>query len=276
MHALPKDYFVRADSNPYERSHYYANPDQYTSIFHEKVGAELFQLGPQLTVCALKIAPYTTLLVHGAGWARGYPRTMTNEQLRLALETAQGVGPGRFTCVGDISCDIEGGLEFLPQHSTLSAPSFSTRPAALPAHLRDVTVMAVDILPTALPRDASQHFARVLLPYLRTVIGGYHGAPVVDGGERGRAEALERATTAKGGVLAERHRWLEDGPLGAWRAQSRVVKSGAGGAPARKKVLMLGSGMVAGPAVDEIARHGDVELVVGKCRLRVCISMLSN
>ncbi|EKM51292.1 uncharacterized protein PHACADRAFT_177943 [Phanerochaete carnosa HHB-10118-sp] len=244
VHALPKDYFVRADGSPYERSHYYANPDQYTSIFHEK------------------IAPYLTLLVHGAGWARGYPRTMTNEQLRLALEAAQGVGPGRFTCVGDISCDIEGGLEFLPQHSTLSAPFFSTRPAALPAHLRDVTVMAVDILPTALPRDASQHFTRVLLPYLRTVIGGYRGAPVVGGDERGRAEALERATTAKGGVLAERHRWLEDGPLGAWRSQSGVVKSEAGGAPVRKKVLMLGSGMVAGPAVDEIARHGDVELFV--------------
>jgi alpha-aminoadipic semialdehyde synthase len=30
----------------------------------------------------------------------------------------------------------------------------------------------------------------------------------------------------------------------------------------RKKVLMLGSGMVAGPAVDEICKRRDVEILV--------------
>lgn len=244
VHALPKDYFVRSDGQPYDRSHYYANPDQYTSVFHER------------------IAPYLTLLIQGAGWARGYPPTMTNEHLRLALEAAQGVGPGRFTCVGDISCDIAGGLEFLPRHSTLSEPFFTARPATLPAHLRGVTVMAVDILPTALARDASAHFADVLAPYLRTLVRRYRGAPLVDAEEQRRARALERATVAQDGVLAERHRWLEDGPLGAWRAQAEAGWAKAANAPPRKKVLMLGSGMVAGPAVDEIARHGDVELVV--------------
>ncbi|GJE94028.1 saccharopine dehydrogenase-domain-containing protein [Phanerochaete sordida] len=242
VHALPKDYFVRADAQPYDRTHYYANPDQYDSVFHQK------------------IAPYLTLLVHGAGWAGGYPRMMTNEHLRLALEAARGVGPGRFTCVGDISCDIEGGLEFLPRHSTLSDPFFKTRPSSLPSHLPEITMMAVDILPTALSRDASQHFSDVLRPYLSTLLASYSGAPIVCGEERAKAHALERATIAKGGVLTERHRWLEDGPLGAWRAQAQA--STATSAAPKKKVLVLGSGMVAGPAVDEIARHGDVELVV--------------
>ena len=147
---------------------------------------------------------------------------MTNEHLRLALEAARDVGPGRFTCVGDISCDIEGGLEFLPRHSTLSDPFFKTRPSSLPPHLPEITMMAVDILPTALSRDASQHFSDVLRPYLRTLLASYRGAPLVCGEERAKAHALERATIAKGGVLAERHRWLEDGPLGAWRAQAQA------------------------------------------------------
>ena len=189
---------------------------------------------------------------------------MTNDHLRLALEAAQNIGPGRFACVGDISCDIEGGLEFLPRYSTLSAPFFASRPAALPAHLPPVTLMAVDILPTALPRDASQHFSNVLVPYLRSVVRSYRGEIPRDDAERARAKALERATIAQGGVLREEHRWLESGPLGAWRAQVGSDRHKAANVPQKKKkVLVLGSGMVAGPAVDEIARHGDVELVVG-------------
>lgn len=45
--------------------------------------------------------------MNGAGWAQGFPRLMSNEQLAVTLEAAQNVGKGRFACVGDISCDIE-------------------------------------------------------------------------------------------------------------------------------------------------------------------------
>ena len=89
MHALPKDYFVRKDGAPYDRSDYYAHPDAYVSEFHTK------------------IAPYLSLLLHGAGWAPAFPRLMTNAQLATTLEIAQTLGKGRFACVGDISCDIE-------------------------------------------------------------------------------------------------------------------------------------------------------------------------
>lgn len=37
VHALPQDYFVRSDGAPYDRSHYYANPGNYTSVFHARV-----------------------------------------------------------------------------------------------------------------------------------------------------------------------------------------------------------------------------------------------
>ena len=38
MHALPKDYFMRKDGAPYSRPDYYANPKEYESVFHDKVG----------------------------------------------------------------------------------------------------------------------------------------------------------------------------------------------------------------------------------------------
>lgn len=122
--------------------------------------------------------------------------------------------------------------------------------------------MAVDILPTALPREASVHFSNVLSPYLKAVLREYRqtASDKLDSAQQNAHDALERATVARGGVLRESHRWLE-GPLGAWRAQREA--SEALRLARKKRVLMLGSGMVAGPAINEIVKRGDVELVVG-------------
>ncbi|KIP01213.1 hypothetical protein PHLGIDRAFT_131332 [Phlebiopsis gigantea 11061_1 CR5-6] len=225
LHALPSDYFVRTDGGAYARDDYYAHPDAYASVF------------------PTRIAPYTTLMLNGGGWAQGFPRIMRNADLVPAMAR------GRFVCVGDISCDVEGSLEFLPRHSTLSAPHFSVRPAGHPPALPALTMMAVDILPTALPAAASAHFSAVLVPHLRAVAAAYGGAP--------HGDAIERATVARAGVLREEHRWLED-RVRAWRGAA----AGEVRPEKRKNVLVLGSGMVAAPAVDEIARHADVRVVV--------------
>ncbi|CAL1702401.1 unnamed protein product [Somion occarium] len=258
VHALPQDYFIRRGGEPYDRSHYYANPSDYKSEFH------------------LKVAPYLTLLMNGAGWAPSFPRLMTNEQLANALERARQVGRGRFICVGDISCDVEGGLEYMPRPSTLSLPSYKTRPPSLPAHLPSITMMSVDILPTALPLEASKHFSSVLYPYLRTLIRQYRAGAgqltiPVDAEEEARLSSLGRATVAQNGVLTEPHKWLE-GPLSTWRqsiaktssdsAHVSAANSGTLVTERKKKVLVLGSGMVAGPAIDEICSWKDTELVV--------------
>ncbi len=123
--------------------------------------------------------------------------------------------------------------------------------------------MAVDILPTALPREASQHFAHAFLPYLRSVLAGYaHSSPPA---ESSRA-SLERATVTRGGELSDAFGWLR-GPLGVWKDGLRDAApstNGIAGAHPRKKVLMLGSGMVAPPAVAELCKRPDVEVVVGQ------------
>ncbi|KAI0758651.1 Saccharopine dehydrogenase-domain-containing protein [Trametes elegans] len=262
VHAHSKDYFVRRDGRPFERSNYYAHPDEYVSEFHTK------------------IAPYLSLLLHGAGWAPAFPRLMTNEQLATTLEIGQTLGKGRFACVGDISCDVEGGLEFLTRHTTLSSPFYTARPPSLPAHLPSVTIMSVDILPTALPLEASQHFSKAFLPYLRSVISGYTepGRSVQSEQEGKIRSALERATVTTGGELTAAFDWLRK-PLGVWK-ESVVAASAAEhhhtsgnvahaerhkaipGVLPKKRVLMLGSGMVAPPAVAELAKRRDVQLVV--------------
>ncbi|KAG2121616.1 Saccharopine dehydrogenase-domain-containing protein [Suillus clintonianus] len=239
VHALPNDYLTRADGGHYSRNDYYKNPAMYRSEFDTKV------------------APYLTLFLNGVGWLPSFPRLMTNEQLATALTRAAEVGRARFGTIGDISCDVEGGLEFLPRASTLSDPFFKHRPASLPSHLPSVTIMSVDILPSSLPLDASQHFCGVLMPYLHALIDEYRGRP----GSREHLEALNVATIARNGELQGKHRWLA-APVER-RAVEIASKAGVTETPLRKKrVLMLGSGMVAGPAVQEICKRSDVDITV--------------
>ena len=216
---------------------------------------------------------------------------MSNDQLAIALARAQAIGKARFINIGDISCDVEvpfhvnmlgtfltkvfysqGGLEFLTRSSTLSSPFYKTRPTGLPAHLPSVQMMAVDILPASLPLDSSRHFSSVLLPYLNTLVQQYRGEDV----DSAVCEGLERATVAHHGDLAETHRWLA-GSVRAWRESAGLLPSSpskptVGSTPGhsqynglkqKKRVLMLGSGMVAKPAVDEICKRSDLELLVG-------------
>ncbi|KAH8993244.1 Saccharopine dehydrogenase-domain-containing protein [Lactarius hatsudake] len=219
---LPGSYISRNDGAPYDRSDYYANPHEYRSEFHTK------------------IAPYLTLLINGVA------------QLALAK---------RLAAIGDISCDIDGGLEFVTRATTIDAPSFD---------VNGVTVVAVDILPASLPQDASAHFSERLLRYVRSVVNDYKGAKDED---VEASNALKGATIASHGQFEKRHEWLVP-KVKAWRATQdirrhdtsdiRSVAGGRGGSVAKRKkrVLVLGSGMVAGPAVDELAGRPDIELIV--------------
>ncbi|KAH8995677.1 Saccharopine dehydrogenase-domain-containing protein [Lactarius akahatsu] len=240
VHALPGSYISRNDGAPYDRSDYYANPHEYRSEFHTK------------------IAPYLTLLLNGVGWNVGFPRLLTTAQLALAK---------RLAAIGDISCDIDGGLEFVTRSTTIDAPSFD---------VNGVTVVAVDILPASLPQDASVHFSERLLRYVRSVVNDYKGAKDED---VEASNALKGATIASHGRFEKRHEWLVP-KVKAWRATQdirrhdtsdmRSAVGGRGGSVAKRKrrVLVLGSGMVAGPAVDELAGRPDIELIVASNSLQ--------
>ena len=96
---------------------------------------------------------------------------------------------------------------------------------------------------------------------------------------------LERATIASGGVLADKHQWLqpsvdefrkarqpeETAPDEIWSESVEPCETEstntATGHTRKKRILMLGSGMVAAPAVDFIAQRSDVELIIGNFKI---------
>jgi len=155
-------------------------------------------------------------------------------------------------------------------------------------------MMAVDILPASVPLDASRHFSKALEPYLVALIeeesGSHDHANTTK--ETPHQVALTRATIASAGVLAPKHSWLQyavdqvdkappapaaasdpepssvtDSDVNTSDAASSSVAASKPLQPTRrikKKILMLGSGMVAQPAVDMIALNEGVELVIGK------------
>ncbi|KAJ7069890.1 Saccharopine dehydrogenase-domain-containing protein [Mycena amicta] len=243
VHAKPQDYLRSLSGQPYDRAHYYQHPDQYRSTF------------------ATSVAPYLTLFLNGVGWGPSFPRLMSNADLTDALSRAQAIGGARFTNIGDISCDPEGGLEFLTRSSTLSEPFYKTRPSTLPGHLPSVQMMAVDILPASIPWNSSQHFSNALSPYLDALINHYQsGAPL--------SPELQRATIASHGRLTKQHEWLWEANISSFRLSGPNALPSTdpveitGKVLKKKKVLLLGSGMVAGPVVETLAQRRDIELVI--------------
>lgn len=292
VHVTSSDYLRhKSTGGPFNRSDYYANPGEYESHFHETVRVNLAYLMTMLSVLPFQVAPYTTVLINGAGWSLGFPRILPTEVLPRTIQLARNVGLSRFRTIADISCDISGGIEFVNRSCTIDEPFFycgaDGMERATPT-ADGVQVMSIDILPSELPLDASKHFSKAFRPYLGALIRMYQGKAV---NEEGLAalDVVDRATIARNGQLLPKHTWLNEllathgagttlttpaadtdkldldlaSDLGGMDSSSSL----GAGAFKKKRVLLLGSGMVAKPAVDEFLSRRDIELVVGTCKL---------
>jgi alpha-aminoadipic semialdehyde synthase len=113
----------------------------------------------------------------------------------------------------------------------------------------------------------------------------------IKGEDAEASNSVKRATIASNGQLQPGRESLAE-KVEAWRSSQRSrmederptpdISSGSSGNDGKmrrtmerkKRVLVLGSGMVAGPAVDELAARPDVELIVGECSVPLCLVML--
>ncbi|XP_051150266.1 alpha-aminoadipic semialdehyde synthase isoform X2 [Andrographis paniculata] len=134
-------------SNVFDKADYYAHPDNYRSVFHEK------------------IAPYTSVIVNCMYWEKRFPRLLTITQLQDLMK-------GKCSLVGiaDITCDIGGSIEFIKQTTSIDLPFFRYDPHDNSYHHEmdgnGIICSAVDILPTEFAREASQHFGDILSQFI--------------------------------------------------------------------------------------------------------------
>ncbi|MDD2964035.1 MAG: bifunctional lysine ketoglutarate reductase /saccharopine dehydrogenase family protein [Bacteroidales bacterium] len=136
----------------FDLQHYYAHPDQYQSRFEEWL-------------------PYLTVLFNGMYWDERFPKIVTRDALNRL--TGQGQTPVRLKVIGDITCDPGGSVEATVEAASVEKPCYVYDPAN---HTithgfagKGVQVMAVDILPSELPRESSEAFGDALLPFVRQI-----------------------------------------------------------------------------------------------------------
>jgi alpha-aminoadipic semialdehyde synthase len=111
--------------------------------------------------------PHLTLLLNGIYWAPAYPRFLSKAYLREAYAAS---GQPRLRVVGDISCDVEGGIEATLHSTSQSDPVFIYDPVTDTARPgfegRGPAIMAVDNLPAEIPLESSVFFSQALKGFL--------------------------------------------------------------------------------------------------------------
>lgn len=175
------------DRADFDLQHYYSTPQAYHSDFEQYL-------------------PHLSVLVNAIYWDPRYPRLVTKDYLQATWREGQ----PKLRVIGDISCDIDGAIECTVKATEPGEPNFVYNP--LTGGVRDgvegdgVAVMAVDILPSELPRDASEYFSRVLLPYVPALASADYSVPVDD---LTLPAEIKRAVIAHRGELTPSYRYLQ-------------------------------------------------------------------
>jgi len=135
----------------FELQQYYREPEKYVSRFEEYL-------------------PHLTVLVNCIYWDARYPRLVTKDWVRRAWSNNQ---KPRLRVIGDISCDIEGSVECTVRSTEPGDPIYTYMPSdGRPAsgfEGHGPVIMAVDTLPSELPREASISFADMLMPFVTSI-----------------------------------------------------------------------------------------------------------
>ena len=129
--------------------HFVKNPQEYESIFY-------------------KYLKNLSMLVNGIYWETKFPKHVTKKYMKELYETGK---PQKLKVIADITCDIEGSVELTVKSTKTSNPTFVYEP--LTKEVKDgiegngPVILAVDKLPAELPRESSQFFGDLLLPFIK-------------------------------------------------------------------------------------------------------------
>ena len=142
-----------SSASDFDRLHFQNHPTEYRSVF------------------ASRIAPYIHILINAVYWDARFPRLLTKEQTKKIFERGQ----GRLMVLGDITCDAHGSVEFLERTTTIDQPFFQYDPwlereVSATIGSTGISVLGVDILPTELPRESSEHFGAAVVGVIQHLI----------------------------------------------------------------------------------------------------------
>lgn len=245
------DHYQRRNGGGFDSDEFEEFPERYISTFSKK------------------IAPYTSVLVNGIYWQPKAPRLITIPDAKTLLapqkpspwlQTSPGCPtlPHRLIAISDISCDPGGSLEFMTQITTIDKPFYVYDAEENESDERfngpGVLICSIDNMPAQLPREATEFFGCLLLPYIpqmvesdaTTSFDNYQVSPIV-----------RDAVITSNGSLTPNFEYITD--LRESLNKQTMIQSAAKGA---KSVLLFGSGYVAPPAIEYLLKSSDIRITL--------------
>ncbi len=126
---------------------YYDHPEHFKSKFEQYI-------------------PHLTILMNCMYWDSKYPMIVTKDYLEDLYEA----GDPKLTVIGDVTCDPDGSIECTHKGTEIEDPVFVydplTRKPTMGFKGDGILIMAVDILPSELPRESSQTFSDALVGFM--------------------------------------------------------------------------------------------------------------
>lgn len=172
----------------FDLNEYLAHPERY-----EPVTADLL--------------PHCLLYLNAIFWTPKHPVFVS--KARVAELYAAGIR--RPMVVGDITCDLDGSVEFTVKSTDPGSPFFTWDPAT--GGVVDgpdgegVVVLAVDNLPCEFPRDASESFSRALAKFLPELLAADFHRPLE---ETGLSATVRDAVICHRGELTPKFGYLQE------------------------------------------------------------------
>lgn len=134
----------------FELQDYYQHPEKYENNLEQYI-------------------PHLTILMNCMYWDDRYPRIFTKEFAKQLYQK----GEPKIKVIGDVTCDPDGSIEFTHKGTEIEDPVFVYNPLQDDHRMGfagdGILVMAVDILPSELPRDSSEAFGDALLDFIKPI-----------------------------------------------------------------------------------------------------------
>jgi alpha-aminoadipic semialdehyde synthase len=134
----------------FELLDYYNNPDKYTGDFEKYIDK-------------------LTILINSMYWDQRYPKLVTIDYLKNNY-----CSDHKLQTIGDITCDPKGSIECTVECTTIEDPVYVFNPVdeskTSGFEGNGICVLAVDILPSELPRESSEGFSEMLIPYIPYIV----------------------------------------------------------------------------------------------------------
>ncbi|XP_068758907.1 alpha-aminoadipic semialdehyde synthase, mitochondrial-like [Montipora capricornis] len=249
-----EDYLVpKAGGGIFDAEEYDAHPDRYRSTFAEK------------------IAPYMSVLVNGTYWAPHVPRLLTYGDARNLLRTMKRSSayegcpslPQRLLAICDISADCDGSLEFMTECTTIEYPfhlyNIKSGTSQIGMAGDGVLICSIDNLPAQLPREATDYFGKLLVPWLQEMIDSHATAPFEE--QHHLSDTVRNAIITSNGELTPSYEYIADLRKSQEEAKARALGPNVT-IPVKQKVLLLGSGFTVAPCVEYLTKDKSVAVTI--------------